>query len=131
MADGRLSLLLDAHVLIWLYADQHRLPASILAAIEDAANRKSVSAATVWELEIKRATGRLAVPADLVSRLLASGFLELPVRFRHAAAAGSLPVLHGDPFDRMLVAQAQLEGMTIVSADPQIRRYDVPVLATA
>lgn len=87
-----------------------------------------VSAATVWEIEIKRALGRLRAPDDIAARVDDSGYERLTITFEHAAEAGRLPRHHGDPFDRMLVAQARLEGLTLVTADESIRRYDVPVL---
>ena len=88
-----------------------------------------MSAATIWEIAIKRARGRLESPVDLRGRISADGMREMPVRGDHAIAAGELPRIHGDPFDRMLVAQAQIEGLTIVTRDAEIARYDVPVLA--
>ena len=94
----------------------------------EGANEVWVSAATIWEIAIKRARGRLDSPADLRGRVAADGMLEMDVRGDHAIAAGALPRIHDDPFDRMLVAQAQIEGLTIVTRDPEIVRYDVPVL---
>lgn len=88
----------------------------------------NVSAASIWELEIKRSLGRLEVDGDLTAFVGESGFTELAVSFDHARVAGTLPHLHGDPFDRMLVAQAQVEQLTIVTADEEIRRYEVEVL---
>ena len=87
-----------------------------------------VSAATIWEVEIKRALGRLHSPADLVERIADAQLRPLPITFAHASHAGRLPRLHDDPFDRMLIAQGQLEGLTIATADPAIARYDVSVL---
>jgi PIN domain nuclease of toxin-antitoxin system len=89
----------------------------------------AVSAATVWELEIKRASGRLQAPADLEQQISRNRFTPLNVTFAHARAAANLPRHHADPFDRMLVAQAQLEGFTIVTRDPHIAGYSVAVLA--
>lgn len=87
-----------------------------------------VSAASIWELEIKRSLGRLEVNGDLADFVDQAGFTELDVSFEHARAAGRLPYLHGDPFDRMLIAQAQVEGLTILTDDEEIRRYRVDVL---
>lgn len=87
-----------------------------------------MSAATIWELEIKRALGRLEVDGDLAEFSRDSGFHELPVSFAHAQAAASLPAHHSDPFDRMLVAQAQAEGLTLLTADAELERYEVPTL---
>jgi PIN domain nuclease of toxin-antitoxin system len=87
-----------------------------------------VSAATIWEIEIKRALDRLQAPEDVADLVEESGFKRLAITFEHAREAGRLPLLHGDPFDRMLVAQARAEGMTLASADAAIQSYDVPVL---
>jgi PIN domain nuclease of toxin-antitoxin system len=87
-----------------------------------------VSAATAWEIEIKRALGKLDAPDDLADALAAGGYRPLPVSILHATIAGRLPPHHRDPFDRMLVAQAKLEGLTIVTGDRRIAGYDVPVL---
>jgi PIN domain nuclease of toxin-antitoxin system len=86
------------------------------------------SAASIWEIAIKRATGKLDAPEDLLDKMEERGFIELPVRSSHAIIAGALPPNHGDPFDRMLVAQAQSEGLTIVTNDERIAAYDVTVL---
>ncbi len=88
-----------------------------------------MSAATVWEIAIKRALGRLESPPALVSALDRLGFDALAVTASHGELAAALPPVHGDPFDRMLVAQAQLEGLTIVTRDAAIARYQVAVLA--
>lgn len=84
-----------------------------------------MSAASVWEIEIKRATGRLQAPEDVLGMVRDAGFLPLQITFEHALEAGRLPPIHRDPFDRMLVAQARLEGLTLATADPEIREYDV------
>lgn len=126
---GRLRLLLDSNVLIWLIAKPKRIPVRIFDAIRDEANEKLVSAATVWETELKRATGRLRLPQSVADAASDAGFLELPVRFPHAIAAANLPRIHTDPFDRMLIAQARLDGLTIVTADRALTRYDVAVLS--
>lgn len=88
-----------------------------------------VSAASVWEIEIKRAVGRLRAPDDVGGLVDASGFERLQVSFEHALEAGRLPLHHRDPFDRMLVAQARYEGLTLATADAALAHYDVPVLA--
>jgi PIN domain nuclease of toxin-antitoxin system len=87
-----------------------------------------VSSATIWEIEIKRSLGRLRGPEDVIGLVEQSGFEELPITFEHAREAGRLPPLHGDPFDRMLVAQARVDRLTLASADETLRRYEVPVL---
>ncbi len=94
----------------------------------EAADAVFVSAATVWEIEIKRALGKLQAPDDLIECSDEAGYERLPITFEHAREAGKLPLLHGDPFDRMLVAQARVEGFTLASTDAAIKQYDVPVL---
>jgi PIN domain nuclease of toxin-antitoxin system len=126
---GRLRLLLDTHTLLW--AAEGRLGDDARDAIEKTADAVFVSAVTVWEIEIKRALGRLRAPDDVAGLVDESGFERLPITFEHAREAGRLPLLHGDPFDRMLVAQARVEALTLASADAAIRRYGVPALDVA
>jgi PIN domain nuclease of toxin-antitoxin system len=120
-------LLLDTHVLIWWTGDQ-RLSETAAAAISSPENSVFVSAASVWEAEIKAAGGKLNLGGDLVRGVDDSGFTELPVRFEHGRAAAHLPMHHRDPFDRMLIAQARIEGLTVVTRDPAFSAYDVPLL---
>jgi PIN domain nuclease of toxin-antitoxin system len=124
-----LRLLLDTHTLLWAAKEDLRDDAH--KAIEETADAVFVSAATIWEIEIKRVLGRLQAPGDMLERVEESGYQRLPITFEHAREAGRLPLLHGDPFDRMLVAQARVEGLTLASADAAIGRYDVPVFAVA
>ena len=90
-----------------------------------------VSAATIWELEIKRSLRRLNAPEDLAGALVRAGYAPLPITFDHALAAARLPLHHRDPFDRMLVAQALLEGLTLATADASLGAYDVPLVQVA
>jgi PIN domain nuclease of toxin-antitoxin system len=122
-----MRLLLDAHALMWWAADID-LSSAAREAIADAGNEVWVSAATAWEISIKRARGRLDWPEDIVAAIQQNGFIALSIRVEHAIAAGELPPIHGDPFDRMLVAQAQSEGLTVVTRDADIARYEVAVL---
>lgn len=87
-----------------------------------------VSAVSVWEIEIKRALDRIRAPEDVAGLVDESGFERLAITFEHAREAGGLPLHHADPFDRMLVAQARVEGLTLATADRNVARYDVPVL---
>jgi len=121
-------LLLDTHVLLDLFRAPMEFPARVLRIIRDPDTHVAVSAASVWEIEIKRKKGTLEAPADLLRRIRIAGFSELPISHRHSLAAGRLPLHHRDPFDRMLVAQAQLEGLTIVTKDEKIALYQVAVL---
>lgn len=122
-----MRLLLDTHTLIWAAKEELRDDAHKV--IEEIADSVFVSAATIWEIEIKRALGRLQAPGDMIERVDESGYERLPITFEHAREAGRLPLLHGDPFDRILVAQARAERMTLASADAALQRYDVAVLA--
>jgi PIN domain nuclease of toxin-antitoxin system len=105
-----------------------RLYAHARAAIEDAANDVFVSVASAWEMSIKRKAGRLDTPDDLSVQLDRKRFVALQITLDHALAAGALPLHHGDPFDRMLIAQAQLEGLTIVTRDRRFAAYGVALL---
>lgn len=123
-----MRLLLDTHALIWATRDPERLTDRAAAAIRDPGNDVRVSAVSGWEIAIKRARGRLRFP-DLDQAMLASRrFTELPVTLRHTTEVGSLPDHHRDPFDRMLVAQARADGLTIVSRDAALTAYEVPIL---
>jgi len=122
-------LLLDTHAFLWAVAEPARLGATARAAIMDGGNAVFVSAATAWEIAIKEALGRLAFPvARFLAEVEAAGFAHLPIRAEHALAAGALPRHHADPFDRMLVAQAGLEGLTLISEDAALAAYGVRLL---
>ena len=122
-----MKLLLDTRVVIWWLADDAILSEEIKARLDHEPD-VSLSAATVWEIAIKQAVGKLKGPADLPKQVRDSGFRELSITSQHALAAGRLPLIHRDPFDRMLVAQAQCEDLTLVTRDPEIRKYDVGLL---
>jgi PIN domain nuclease of toxin-antitoxin system len=127
-----MKLLLDTQALLWFVEGNAALSAAARAAIEDAANAKFVSHATAWEIAIKISLGKLklAVPFEefFPGVLLANGFEELALTFRHCQELLALPFHHRDPFDRMIVAQAKVEGMTIITIDPQFGAYGVPSL---
>lgn len=124
-----MRLLLDTHVLLWWLSNDPTLGEEADAAIRDGASFVAVSAASAWEISIKRAIGRLEALPDLEAQLERHRFSPLPVTVPHALRAGDLPPLHADPFDRMLVAQAELEELTIVTRDEHIPRYGVGTLA--
>jgi PIN domain nuclease of toxin-antitoxin system len=119
-------LLLDTHVLIW-WDEGARLSREARAAIVDA-DQVYVSAVSGWEIAIKTALGRLRPLRTVEEAIVESGFEELPVRLRHAAALGELSSHHRDPFDRMLIAQAQVDGLAIVTRDSAFALYDVPLV---
>ena len=124
-----MRLLLDTHALLWALGDPEQLDAQARQAIVDPENVAAVSAASAWEIAIKRALRKLEAPADLASALAASRFQQVAISVEHALAAGSLPNHHGDPFDRMLIAQARIEGFTVVTRDARFELYGVGVLA--
>jgi PIN domain nuclease of toxin-antitoxin system len=122
-----MSLLLDTHVVLWAIAGDATLGADFLDRLRHDPDI-FLSPVSLWEITIKQAAGKLAGPPDLAERVRDMGFRELPVTHGHAIAAGRLPPHHRDPFDRMLVAQAAGEGMTLVSRDASIALYDVDIL---
>jgi PIN domain nuclease of toxin-antitoxin system len=125
-------LLLDTQVWLWMQAAPARIEASTRALIADTRNVVLLSAASSWEIAIKHAIGRLRLPvppADYVSsRMARSGTAGLPVEHRHALQVGELPDHHRDPFDRLLIAQARIEDLALVTADRQLEAYDVRII---
>jgi len=123
------NLLLDTHVFLWWCQDHPRLRGSRAGgSIADPANVVHVSAASAWEIAIKESISRLSTPEPVESAVARSGFLPLPIDFRHARAAGRLPPHHRDPFDRMLVAQALVENLVFVTHDTRLARYGAELL---
>jgi PIN domain nuclease of toxin-antitoxin system len=120
--------LLDTHAFLWWLQDDPRLGAGARRAVEKPENLVFVSAASAWEIALKRALGKLKAPGDIGEWIDGNSFTRLSIEIEHAAAAAELPPHHADPFDRLLVAQAQLEGLTLVAGDDRIERYDVALL---
>lgn len=118
-------LLLDTHVLLWWLSDDPQLGRRTRRAIGDARNQVYISAASVWEIAIKKSLGKLTAPDDMDAIVDDEGFDQLPITLFHAEQAGMLPEYHKDPFDRMLIAQAQAEGLVVVTSDEKITRYGV------
>ena len=112
-----MRLLLDTHALLWWLADDAALAQAARAAIADGGNEVFVSAASAWEIAIKHELGKLDVPQDLTEAIDSAAFTGLPITIEHARLAGALSPHHRDPFDRMLIAQAQAESLTIVTRD--------------
>ncbi len=123
-----MRLLLDTNALLWWLADES-LSAQARDAVADPANLVVVSAASAWEISVKKALGKLAAPDDLEQQVAAGGFSPLPISIAHAIAAGQLPRHHEDPFDRMLIAQASAEGLTIVTRDKRFEDYGAALLS--
>lgn len=123
-----MTLLLDTHALLWWLADDPQLPVVAREAIREPRQLVYVSAVSAWEITVKKALGKLEVPDEWVSAVDAEGFRRLEITWNHALEVGRLADVHRDPFDRLLVAQARIEGMTLVTGDERIRSYGTPVL---
>jgi PIN domain nuclease of toxin-antitoxin system len=125
-------LLLDSHAFIWACVEPERLSSTEQDVIADPENDVFVSAASAWEIAIKKALGRIAFPIERFDEFSAGmGLRALAMTPLHGTAAGGLPRHHDDPFDRMLIAQARVEGLTLLTRDREIPRYDVPVFGLA
>lgn len=126
-----MNLLLDTHLLLWAAGEPGRLSKRARSLLLDPGNRLMFSSASLWEIAIKRGLGRSDFRVDarrLWRMLLASGYLELAVTSEHALIAGDLPNLHKDPFDRILIAQARVEGLTLLTVDKAVAKYGEAVL---
>ena len=120
-----MRLLLDTHILLWWLSESPELDPALRNAIASPENLVYVSAVSIWEIEIKRALRKLQVPRNWVAAVAEESFRKLPITWEHAAHLSKLPPFHRDPFDRMLVAQAMIEKLTLVTADATVRRYGV------
>lgn len=121
------ALLLDSNIVVWYDQKPARLPVSVTRQIESAP-QVFISAVTAWELAIKQSLGGLELARPVSDFVLTSGMFELPVTIRHGEAVRNLPLYHRDPFDRLLVAQALIEGLVLVTADTRLVQYGVPIL---
>lgn len=121
-------LLLDTQVLLWWLGADPSLGRKAKAAIMDGHNEVYISAVLTWEISIKKALGKLAAPDDMDAIVQEENFLKLPISLYHGQMAGMLPMLHRDPFDRMLIAQAQAEGLVIVTSDSHFSRYGIRIM---
>lgn len=126
------AYLIDTHVWLWMQSNLARLSPHVRDLVASPDNERIVSAATTWEIAIKHAAGKLALPSNpehyLSERLRLSVTSVAPIELSHTVRAGSLPPHHRDPFDRMIVAQAQILGLPVITADPRIKQYDVEVI---
>ncbi len=121
-------LLLDAHAILWAVSDPGSLASDARSAIESPSNDVVVSAGSIWELEIKKAIGKIKIEIDLVEELERVGFDILAISAVDATSAARLPLHHRDPFDRMLIAQARRLGAVVVTRDAMLSRYEVDIL---
>lgn len=125
-----MKLLLDTHLLLWAAGVPNRLSAAALNLIDNPANELLFSAASIWEVATKRGLGRTDFQADprlLCRGLLDNGYSELPILSEHVVAIESLPPIHKDPFDRLLVAQATVEGISLLTSDLVVGQYPGPI----
>lgn len=125
-----MNCLLDTHVFLWMLADPGRLSAPARQAIQNPNHTVFVSAVTSVEIAIKRALGKLEAPAHLGHHITSRGLIELPLHYAHGEALQDLPPHHQDPFDRMLIAQARHERLTLITHDRKFEAYDLPILWT-
>lgn len=125
-----MNLLLDTHILLWWLDDNASLSVNAREAIADTSNLVIVSAAVIWEIRIKQAIGKLKIAPNFYDVIKEQGFEMLPITSDHAYGVGDLPKHHRDPFDRLLIAQAILEGFTIVTHDAIFNNYPIPILGT-
>ncbi len=123
-----MNLLQDTHVLIWALENNPTLSNNARDAIINGENMVFVSSASVWEISIKKAMGKLKVPDNLCEEIRIHRFTQQIINFEHALLAGELPDIHKDPFDRMLIAQAIIEKLTLITRDSMITQYDVNFL---
>ena len=123
-----MNLLLDTHALIWALENSPELSDKAREAIIDGHNMVYVSAVSIWEISIKKAMGKLSVPDNLIEEIELHRFTVLNINAEHAQLSGELPLIHKDPFDRMLVAQAKVEKLILVSRDKMIAQYGTQLL---
>ena len=124
-----MGFLLDTHVLLWWLANDPKLSADVREIIRNPVNDSFVSVATIWEIAIKTSLGKLKQPDDLLAVLRDNRFQVLDISAEHCLNVGSLPWHHKDPFDRMLISQALVEGLTIITVDQKFKFYDVPLFS--
>jgi len=127
-----MKVLLDTHTFLWWITDDPKLSLRVRGIINDGENEIFISAITGWEIAIKAQIGRLKLPDQpqhfILEQLKINGMKSLPIEMRHALHISTLPIHHQDPFDRILIAQAQMEELSILSADPQFGKYDVTII---
>ncbi|MCJ7784306.1 MAG: type II toxin-antitoxin system VapC family toxin [Desulfobacterales bacterium] len=127
-----MKVLLDTHTFLWWITDDPKLSLRVRGIISDGENEIFISAATGWEIAIKSQIGRLKLPDEpqrfILEQLKINGMKRLPIEMRHALHVSTLPAYHQDPFDRILIAQAQMEDLPVLSADPEIGKYEVTII---
>jgi len=124
-----MNLLLDTHAFLWWMASKEKLSDAARLEIASSRNQVAISSAVAWEIVLKAGRGKLFTPQELDLAVRDNRFLLLPITLEHILAVRDLPLIHTDPFDRLLIAQARTDGLTLVTRNTTIPKYDVPVLA--
>ena len=124
-----MNLLIDTHILLWWLSDHTHLSKKSIQLIADTRNNLYLSTAALWEMAIKESLGKLELPQYFEFTLVSQGFQDLPVKKAHVRQLSQLPLIHRDPFDRIQIAQAITEGMTLISADTVFKQYPVTVIS--
>lgn len=119
--------LIDTHIFIW-WMENTRLSDKLMSLLNDPANRVFLSVASIWEMVIKKAKGRLKIPRDIEGGVKTSRFMVLPIEISHVLGVDKLPHYHHDPFDRILISQAKAERLTLITSDPKIRKYNLSLV---
>lgn len=122
------GFLLDTHIFIWWMENKKRLDKNLFNILKNPKNTIILSAATIWEIVIKRAKGKLKTSITLEKGIKQSGFIILPIQMTHVLGIQKLPHYHADPFDRLLISQSQIESLTLITSDQKIWQYDIDVL---
>ena len=120
--------MLDTHIVLWWYLDSPQLKKEHRRLIADAGHEIYVSAAVIWEIEVKRRNGKLECPPDMMERIKADGFRILPIMAEHLVPLRTIPPIHNDPFDRMLITQARSDGLNLISHDDKVIAYGAGVV---
>lgn len=122
------SYLLDTHIFIWAMEESKRLPKDIKSKISDPNNKVFISVATAWEIIIKRMKNKLKAPKDIPGGIKTAGFRVLPIEITHVLGVEGLPLYHQDPFDRILIAQAKIEKLTLITSDKKFKKYNLSLI---
>lgn len=123
-----MSYLIDAHIFIWFMENNKKISPRIKTLLQNPSANVFISIASIWEMVIKQTKGQLKIPKDIEGGIESSGLLILPIEISHVMETGKLPLHHKDPFDRMLIAQALAENLTLVTTDPKIWQYNLPLI---
>ncbi len=123
-----MKILLDTHVLVWALSSPERIKPKVQDLLVDTDNIVFVSIASLWELQIKKSLNKISLPDDFISQLQENGFELLDINYKHIAKLDELPLIHRDPFDRMLVAQTIHENLSLVTNDLEIMKYNVKII---